>query len=131
MNDAIGVETDESAFDQLDTRMTRILRDHAEQGSLDPDYIDDVARGIVDALDTVRYIGDCDVAEEREDKVVVYGDGIYDAMISRTDALGNDDHVDWQVRSVITEYARLYFDDEDEYQSLNGSTDVAVLKREE
>ena len=131
MNDAIGVETDESAIEQLDTRMTRILRDHAEQGSLDPDYIDDVARGIVDALDTVRYIGDCDVAEEREDKVVVYGDGIYDATISRTESLGNDDHVDWQVRSVITEYARLYFDDDDEYQSLTGCTDVAVLLKEE
>lgn len=131
MNEAIGVDTDESAFDQLNSRMQEILNEHVEQGSLNPDYRDDVVRGIVDARDTMRYIGDCDVVEERSDEVVVCGPGIYDAMISMTDALGHNDHVDQQAKSVITEYARLYFSDDDEYKSLTGSTDVAVLLREE
>jgi hypothetical protein len=129
MNEAI--DTDESALEQLNPRMKKILNEHAKQGSLNPDYRDDVARGIVDGRDTMRYIGDCDVVEERTDEVVVCGPGIYDAMISMTDTLGNIEHVDRQAKSVITRYAELYFDDKDEYRSLTGSTDVVVLKRPE
>lgn len=122
---------DESAVEQLNTRMAQILNERAEARNWSSKYRNTIARGIADARDTMRYIAECDVVEERSDEVVVCGPGIYDTMISMTDSLGNDDHVDQQVRFAITEYARLYFSDDDEFRTLSGSTDVSVLKREE